>query len=126
MAATTVSTASIAQVLGSVALLSVAENGALYSVTRAKKGDAASKNKYLVLTMLIYGIAVPYFLYHALDYEGVGMVNLFWNVFSTLSAFFIGWYFFQEGVSNLQKIGVVVSLLGISLIFMGKSMEKKT
>ena len=112
------------KIFGSITLLSAAESGALYSLEHAKK-NVSSRNKYIIVTMLIYGIAVPFFLYRVLNYNGIGLANFYWNLMSTLSAFFIGWYFFQEDISNVQKIGVGISLLGVALILLGKQYNNK-
>ncbi len=108
------------QVLGSVALLAGVENAALYSLQHSQKYQE-SRKKYFLLAVLIYALAVPVLLYRALELEGVGLVNFIWNIFSTLSGFAIGYYFFAENINYLQKIGVGVSLLGIGLLLLGKN-----
>ena len=64
----------------------------------------------------IYAVAVVPLLSIALKYEGIGLVNFFWNIFSTLVMFIIGIYYFKEKINNLQLIGVAISLLGVFLI----------
>ena len=70
----------------------------------------------LVIAMLTYGLGVTPLLKFGLRYEGIGMVNFLWNVFSTITMFVIGIYIFGESVHYLQVIGVTLSLLGIGLI----------
>lgn len=70
------------------------------------------------IASLMYGLGVVPILAYGLNYEGIGMVNFLWNVFSTLSMFVIGIYVFKEKVHNLQVMGVGISLLGIGLILM--------
>jgi len=64
----------------------------------------------------IYAFLVIPLLYIALNYEGIGMVNFFWNVFSTVVMFLIGIYVFDERLHNLQIVGILFSLLGLFLI----------
>jgi multidrug transporter EmrE-like cation transporter len=66
----------------------------------------------------IYALAVVPLLIKALEYDGIGMVNFLWNVFSTIVMFIIGIYVFDEKVANLQLIGVILSLGGLALILM--------
>ena len=64
----------------------------------------------------IYAIGVIPLLFVLLKYEGIGMSNFFWNVFSTILMFLIGVYIFHEKLYNLQIVGVMLSLLGLFLI----------
>ena len=64
----------------------------------------------------IYAAGVVPLLFLLLKYEGIGMSNFFWNVFSTIVMFLIGIYMFHEKLHNLQIIGVLLSLLGLFLI----------
>lgn len=72
----------------------------------------------IVISSLLYALGVAPILAYSLQYEGIGMVNFLWNVFSTLCMFAIGIYVFKEKVHNLQLIGVGVSLVGLGLILM--------
>lgn len=70
------------------------------------------------ITSAIYALGVVPLLAYSLNYEGIGMTNFLWNVFSTLAMFFIGIYYFKERVHYLQGIGVAIALLGVGLILM--------
>lgn len=99
--------------LSLLALISF-ENVALYSI---KKFTVNPLNyNWLILSCLIYGLTIPPLLYKMLAYEGIGMINFFWNIFSTLSGFMIGILLFSEVVTNLQWIGIILSMLGIGLV----------
>ena len=93
------------------------ENTALYAI---KKLSVNPLNyNWLILCSLTYGLVIPPLLYKMLTYEGIGMVNFFWNIFSTLSGFMIGILIFSESVTHLQLIGITLSLLGIGLVVLG-------
>ena len=64
----------------------------------------------------MYAFGVVPLLFMLLKYEGIGMSNFFWNVFSTILMFIIGVYIFHEKLYNLQIIGVIISLFGLFLI----------
>lgn len=64
----------------------------------------------------IYAFAVAPLLLKTLQYDGIGMVNFLWNVFSTIIMFAVGIYVFGEKIASLQLIGVVLSLAGLGLI----------
>jgi hypothetical protein len=71
-----------------------------------------------VLASIIYGLGVVPMLSATMGYAGIGMVNFFWNVLSTLFGFAIGIYLFNEKIRYLQLIGVLFSLLGLGLILL--------
>lgn len=88
------------------------------SLVEALGLTALRLNKYysIPIASAIYAFFVIPLLYIALKFQGVGMVNFFWNVFSTIMMFLIGIYVFDEHLHNLQIIGVLFSLLGLFLI----------
>jgi multidrug transporter EmrE-like cation transporter len=78
-----------------------------------------AKQTYSIpIASLFYALGVVPLLSIALKYEGIGIVNFFWNVLSTITMFLVGIYFFKEKLHSLQVIGVVLSLFGIFLILM--------
>jgi multidrug transporter EmrE-like cation transporter len=99
--------------LGWVTLVSIVEAPAL---TLLRMGG----NKNLVLASLIYAVGVVPLLSAALQYEGIGIVNFFWNILSTISMFTIGIFIFKEKISHLQCIGVILCLLGLGLVVVSK------
>ncbi len=96
-------------------ILVIFENTALYFI---KKESIENKNKYIIYSCLIYGLIIPFLLLKTLKYEGIGLVNFFWNIFSTISGFLIGIYLFGEKITNKQMIGIIVSITGLYLILM--------
>ncbi len=107
----------ILSALGWSGLAAVVESVGLYFL---KLGAV----RHLVYAGLIYGIGVTGLLKVALNFEGVGMVNFFWNFFSTIIGFFIGIFIFNEKVKYLQLIGVMLSTLGLGLIILAPEENK--
>lgn len=68
------------------------------------------------LTAILVYTAVPVFLLLSLKYEGVGNMNFYWNVLSTVVVFLIAIYYFGEKVNNSQFIGIVMALFGVFLV----------
>lgn len=77
----------------------------------------------IVIASIMYALGVVPLLAYGLRYEGIGMTNFLWNVFSTLCMFTIGIYVFKEKVHNLQFVGVALSLFGIGLILLSPNPE---
>ena len=63
-----------------------------------------------IIASLIYGGCVVPILAKTLQYEGIGIVNLLWNILSTLFGFVIGIFLFNEKIHYLQLIGGAFSL----------------
>jgi multidrug transporter EmrE-like cation transporter len=72
------------------------------------------------LASIIFALGVVPVLSIALQYEGIGLVNFLWNILSTIIMLVIGIFFFKEKVSVLQLIGVLLSLLGMSLVVVSR------
>jgi drug/metabolite transporter (DMT)-like permease len=97
--------------IATVSFISVIEAIAMYNI----KYQGTIQ---LLQAMFLYGFVITPLIGFATLYEGIGIVNFLWNIFSTLFGFAIGIYFFKEKITNLQAIGVAISLLGISLIIL--------
>jgi multidrug transporter EmrE-like cation transporter len=97
--------------LGAISIASVLEATSLFFLQ-------AGGLQNTVMASIIYAGGVVPFLSKALKYEGIGIVNLLWNVFSTLFGFGIGIVLFKERVHYLQYIGAALSMLGIGFIIM--------
>lgn len=98
-----------------ITVLILFENTALYFI---KKESIKHKSNYIKYACLIYGLIIPFILLKLLNYEGIGLVNFFWNIFSTISGILIGIYLFNERINNKQIIGIIISLTGLYLILL--------
>ena len=97
--------------LGMISIVSVVEAVGLYFL---RSGGVYNT----LVSSVIYGYFVVPLLALTLKYEGIGIVNLLWNILSTLFGFGIGIYLFNERVHYLQLIGAAFSFVGIGLILM--------
>ncbi len=90
----------------------------LYSIKRF--WTDSTQYRWMILAMVLYGIVVPFCLYRALDYSGIGMVNFFWNICSIIIGFLIGIHLFKEEVTLLQMLGIAFCIIGIVLLLIHK------
>jgi len=94
-----------------VSLVSIVEAGGLYFL---RAGGVYNT----IIASCMYGYGVVPLLSLSLKYEGIAIVNLLWNIISTVFGFIIGIYFFKEKIHYRQYIGAALSLFGIGLILM--------
>ena len=102
-------------------ILIAIEAVALYSIENFTK---VKEYKYFIITMIAYGIIIPYILYRNLAYKGIGMINFFWNICSTIIGFLIGILIFKEQINNLQWVGITLSILGITIAILDEFLKK--
>jgi multidrug transporter EmrE-like cation transporter len=69
----------------------------------------------MAFPVLLYG-ATPLIFLYALRFEGLAIMNVMWDVVSSILVTALGIYFFKEEVSERKKIGIFVSILAIFLL----------
>jgi len=74
----------------------------------------------IFIASLLFALGVVPLLSVALQYEGIGLVNFFWNIQSTIIMLAVGIVFFKEKISTLQMLGIAISLLGMSMVVLSK------
>jgi drug/metabolite transporter (DMT)-like permease len=72
-------------------------------------------------TWLLYGAFLVYGLqsllfYKALDYTGLVVMNILWDVTSDVLVSAIGFLFFKEALSNSQVLGLLLGVVSILLM----------
>ena len=97
--------------LGTISIASIVEAFSLYYLQ-------AGGLQTTIMASLIYAGGVVPLLSKALQYEGIGIVNVLWNVFSTLFGFGIGVVIFKQRIHYLEYVGAAFSIVGIGLIIM--------
>jgi len=94
-----------------IMLSSVVEAGALTLLRIGGKWN-------VLYAAAIFACAVVPLLSKALEWEGVGMVNFVWNVFSTFLMFSIGYFFFEEELTYLKLVGILCCIFGIGILLL--------
>lgn len=72
----------------------------------------------------IFAFGVVPLLSKTLEYDGIGMVNFVWNIFSTIIMFAVGIYFFSEKITRLKTMGILLSIAGLGLIVISDDIQK--
>lgn len=69
----------------------------------------------MAFPVILYG-ATPLIFLYALRFEGVAVMNVMWDVVSSILVTALGIYLFKEDISERKKIGIFVSILAIFLL----------
>ncbi len=64
---------------------------------------------------IVYGLQSLIF-YKALDYTGLVVINMLWDVSSDILVSLVGFLFFKEVLSNSQVAGVLLGIVSIFLL----------
>ena len=69
----------------------------------------------LVTSVVLYAVQ-PLLFYNALSFEGMAIINLLWNVISSIVVSLVGILYFKEKLTNLKLIGAAFSIVAIWLL----------
>jgi drug/metabolite transporter (DMT)-like permease len=69
----------------------------------------------LLVSMLVYAFQPLLFL-QSLQYNGLTVMNLLWDVMSDVVVTIIGLFYFKEKLTKFKKMGVMLSLVSIILL----------
>ena len=70
---------------------------------------------YFILPFIIYAFQ-PYLLLQSLSYEGIAIMNLIWNLLSSVFVTIEGIILFHEKISHTKFIGILLSIFSIYLL----------
>ena len=86
------------------------------ALTSIKKYSVENQQIYLATSIFCYAV-IPLLLYKLLQKKlGISVLNIIWNIMSTLYGLFIGIIIFNETITLQQKIGVILGIIGTMLI----------
>lgn len=71
---------------------------------------------HFILSCLLYSI-LPFMIVYALKFQGIGTVNFMWNIISTISMIVIGYYIFNDSVTNLHYISFMLGFSAIAVLY---------
>lgn len=70
----------------------------------------------LFAVVILYGVMVPGILLLALSHSGIGVINLMWNICTTMAMLLIGFTVFHERLNRYHLLSFVLAILaGIAL-----------
>jgi multidrug transporter EmrE-like cation transporter len=90
-------------------------DGIMMPLLKAKKLGMLTGNWMFPLTSLIYAMQ-PLVFYQALSLESMTIMNILWDVMSDIIVTVIGIFVFGESLTKMQMLGLVFSLIGITLL----------
>ena len=93
-------------------ILTIIETYAQYNL---KEFSLNRRLPYYILGIILYVVSAMIFM-NLLSYEKVGIVNLIWNIMSTLSVFIMGYLIFNESLNNYEMVGAVMAIVGLILL----------
>ena len=101
-----------------LSIIVLCEALALYYV----KAYSINESYHLLIFSMILYATIPYFLYRILrNQEEIAVINVIWNVCSTLYGLFIGIVLFNEHISSYQKVGIILATIGTCLMFIKRN-----
>lgn len=71
----------------------------------------------LVASVVLYATQ-PLIFYKSLGFEGMAVMNLLWNVISSIAVTLVGILYFQEKLTNTKLLGAAFSIVAIALLGM--------
>jgi hypothetical protein len=104
----------VAPIISAALWMSVLSSVEAVALTLLRMGGTQK----IIAASLLYGLGVVPLLVKTLEYEGIGMVNFLWNIFSTILMFGIGMYIFKEKIHYLQVAGILISFIGIAMVLL--------
>lgn len=81
-----------------------------------KKSKVTHNYLYLLISIFCYSV-VCLILNRCYDFDGMGITNFLWSVLSIISMMTIGALVFNEHITKYDLIGMVLSVIGLYLIF---------
>ena len=78
--------------------------------------SSAFKNPLMLLVFLLYFAQIVFFLYIFSHHWKLGLVGNLQMIFYSLTVVLAGFFFFSEGITFVQAIGIGFALIGILLL----------
>lgn len=101
--------------LNTVSLLIFLTMSELIALYYLKKYNVDKNIYYFIIGAIMY-IIIAYLISLLFSYESIGVANYSWNILTTISAFIIGYMFFNEKINIMQSIGIIFGAIGIFLV----------
>ncbi len=95
----------------------------IIAMTLLQKEQLQSNKSYLIIAMAIYGLIIPIIILKTLNYNGIGTVNLMWNILTTVSMVIIGYYYFNEKINHLHVLSLMFGIASIILLYVASDFK---
>lgn len=87
----------------------------LLATTKSISIGQLSFMPYMMIVMILYGIQ-PWIFYNSLAGESMSIMNLLWDVMSNIMVSVIGIWYFKENISNMKYIGIILSVISLTIL----------
>lgn len=95
-----------------IILMSFVEMLAMYNLKEYVLTDSSF---YYIMGMTVYFVAINIFVY-LFRFDKIGIVNVSWNVMSSILSIVLGYIFFKEYFNTRECVGVSLSIAGLFLM----------
>ena len=69
---------------------------------------------FAIVSMILYAMQ-PILLLQALPYESLAVMNILWNLISSVAVTLLGVFVLQENISTRKMMGVVIGIIALFL-----------
>lgn len=73
--------------------------------------------RWMILPTILYAVQ-PWLLLKSLEFEGLAVMNILWNLMSDILVTLLGVFYFKEKISNMKLMGVGFGILALILLSM--------
>lgn len=106
--------------MDSIVLTSILAGSETFAMTMLTKYAKDGKPLFLLTSVLLYGLIIPFFILKSLNFDGIGTVNLMWNIITTVSMIIVGYYFFGEKITHMHLLSLLLGISSVVLLFMAE------
>ena len=71
-------------------------------------------NYFLFIPSIMYSFQIPLF-YYGITYSSMAVLNIVWNLMSIILVTCLGLFYFNEKISNIKTIALVLGLFSLLL-----------
>ena len=96
-----------------IGIIVIFESIAQYHINESKRRNSVI---FFLLAIASYSV-VCLLLHKCYDFGGMAMTNFTWYTLSILSIVIIGFLGFNESITRFDILGIILSILGLYLIF---------
>jgi multidrug transporter EmrE-like cation transporter len=86
-----------------------------FSIIKFVSSNEVKLLSWMILPTILYA-AEPWVFLKGLQFERMYVVNLLWNVLSSVLVTLVGIYYFGEKTSMIKNIGILLSIFSIFLL----------
>jgi len=75
-------------------------------------------NYYFIIPVILYSLQ-PFLFFKALNFEGMAVMNIIWDLLSDVLVTISGIYIFKEKISHTKFMGIILAMVSMYLLTNG-------